>query len=226
MRGVEAADVEGRVGLGVAQRLRVLQAFGKGDPLRFHAREDVVAGAVEDAVDAIDAVADEALAQGLDDRNAAGDGPLDAQREPLGFGGLGQFEAAARQHCLVGGDDRLAGGERRLRRGQRRAALAADQLHEDVDVGAARERDGIVVPGEARQVDSAVAVSRSRAHARYDDRAAAAHLQAMLLALEQPDHGGSDGAETGDTDPQGRQHERRSEFMEGRDGHRRKALRP
>ncbi len=93
---------------------------------------------------------------------------------------------------------------------------AADQLHEDVDVGAARERDGIVVPGEARQVDSAVAVSRSRAHARYDDRAAAAHLQAMLLALEQPDHGGADGAETGDTDAQGRQHERRSEFMEGR----------
>ena len=30
MRGVEAADVEGRIGLGIAQPLRFLEAFGEG----------------------------------------------------------------------------------------------------------------------------------------------------------------------------------------------------
>ena len=50
--GVEAADVEGRVGLGVAEPLRVGQALGEGEALQLHARQDVVAGAVEDAGDA------------------------------------------------------------------------------------------------------------------------------------------------------------------------------
>ena len=33
VRGVEAADVEGRIGLGVAELLRLLQAVGEGQPL-------------------------------------------------------------------------------------------------------------------------------------------------------------------------------------------------
>ena len=55
--GVEAADVEGRVGLGIAEALRVGQAVLEGQALQLHARQDVVAGAVEDAVDARDRVA-------------------------------------------------------------------------------------------------------------------------------------------------------------------------
>ena len=52
VRGVEAADVEGRIGLGVAQRLRLRQHIAERAVLVGHRRQDVVAGAVEDAVDA------------------------------------------------------------------------------------------------------------------------------------------------------------------------------
>ena len=52
LRGVVALDVEGRIGLGIAEPLRLAQAIVEGDALLLHAREDVIAGAVEDAVDA------------------------------------------------------------------------------------------------------------------------------------------------------------------------------
>ena len=54
--GVEAADVEGRVGLGVALGLRLREHVGERAMLLLHLRQDVVAGAVEDAVDAADLV--------------------------------------------------------------------------------------------------------------------------------------------------------------------------
>ena len=54
MGGVEALDVESRVGFGIAQALRVLQAFLEGQAFELHAREDVIAGAVENAVEALD----------------------------------------------------------------------------------------------------------------------------------------------------------------------------
>ncbi len=60
--GVVALDVEGRVRLRVTQALRVREAFGEGQSLRLHSREDVVAGAVEDARDARDDVAGERFA--------------------------------------------------------------------------------------------------------------------------------------------------------------------
>ena len=60
------------IGLGIALRLRLLQHVGEGPALALHQRQDVVAGAVEDAVDAADVVALQALAHDLDDGNAAG----------------------------------------------------------------------------------------------------------------------------------------------------------
>ena len=52
VRGIEAADVEGRIGLGIAQLLRLLQHIAERAVLVGHGREDEIAGAVEDAVDA------------------------------------------------------------------------------------------------------------------------------------------------------------------------------
>ena len=57
-----AFDVEGRIGLGIAEPLRVLQAFVEGQALRLHPGQDVVAGAVEDAEDAGDGIAGHRLA--------------------------------------------------------------------------------------------------------------------------------------------------------------------
>ena len=61
VRGVEAADVEGRIGLGVALGLRLRQHVGERAVLALHLGQDVVAGAVEDAVDAAHLVGGERL---------------------------------------------------------------------------------------------------------------------------------------------------------------------
>ena len=50
--GVVAVDVERRIGLGIAEPLRVLKALGKRQAFLLHPGHDVIAGAVEDAVDA------------------------------------------------------------------------------------------------------------------------------------------------------------------------------
>ena len=55
-------------------------------PSSLHARQDVIAGAVEDAVDARERVADEPFAQRLDDRDAAGDRRLEIERHALALG--------------------------------------------------------------------------------------------------------------------------------------------
>ena len=73
LRRIMTFNVEGGVGLGVAEPLRLLQAVGKGKLLLLHARQDVIAGAVEDAVDARQRIARQALAQGLYDRDGAAD---------------------------------------------------------------------------------------------------------------------------------------------------------
>ena len=81
MRGVDAVDVEARIGLGIAELLRLGQHLGEFAPALAHRRQDVVRGAVEDAVNPRHAVAGEALAQCLDDRDAAGDRGLEGERD-------------------------------------------------------------------------------------------------------------------------------------------------
>ena len=65
VRGIDPVDVGGRVGLRITQLLRLLEHGGEVPRLAglhglVHRRHDVVAGAVQDAVDAADAVAREA----------------------------------------------------------------------------------------------------------------------------------------------------------------------
>jgi hypothetical protein len=73
VRRIDAFDVEGRVGLGITQRLRFLQHDREVEALGAHLRQDEVGRAVDDAGDPLDAVRGQALAQRLDDRDAAGD---------------------------------------------------------------------------------------------------------------------------------------------------------
>src|SRR4029079_3927385 len=95
----------------IPQLLRLAQAVLERDALLFHTREDVVAGAVEDAVDAGERVAVEPLAQRLHDRDAAGDRSLEIERRALPLGERRELVAVGRQQCLVGGPPRLARGE-------------------------------------------------------------------------------------------------------------------
>src|SRR5262249_36602312 len=104
-------DVEGRIGLRIAESLRLAQAILERDALLLHARGVVIAGAVEDAVDAGERIAVEPLAQRLHDRDAAGDRRLEIERRALPLGERREPVAVGRQQRLVGGHDWLASGE-------------------------------------------------------------------------------------------------------------------
>src|SRR5262245_26369394 len=101
MGTVEAADVGGWISLGIDEPLRRLPAWRKRQPLLIHARQDVVAGAVEDAVDAGNLAAAQPLAQRLHDRDAAGHGRFKAECRVALLGEPRQRSAVTREQCLV-----------------------------------------------------------------------------------------------------------------------------
>ncbi len=151
--GVEALDVEGRIGLGIAEALGILETVGERQLLLLHAGEDVVAGAVEDAVDAREGIAGEPLAQRLHDRDRAADRRLEIERDAVLLGERRELEAVLGEQRLVGGDDRFASRQRGLDRALRRIALPAHQLDEDVDLGVGCERDGVGDPTRLRAAE-------------------------------------------------------------------------
>ncbi len=77
--GIVAVDVERRIGLGIAKTLRVLQALGERQSFLFHTGQDVIAGAVEDAIDAIDVGTGETFAQRFDHGDRSANGRLEIQ---------------------------------------------------------------------------------------------------------------------------------------------------
>jgi hypothetical protein len=141
--GVDAFDVEGRVGFGIAQRLRFLQHLGEGQALVAHLGKDEVGGAVDDAGQPLDAVGREAFAQRLDDGDAAGNGGFEGDHHALLLRGGEDLIAMHGQQRLVGGDHVLAvfdGLEHQLLG----HAVAADQFDDDVDLGVGDDGEGVV----------------------------------------------------------------------------------
>ena len=206
MRRVEAADIEGGVGFRITELLRLGETFAKGNLLRLHAGEDVIAGAVEDAVDARDLIAGEAVAQGLDDRNAAGNRRLEAERHALGLGEPGEMKPVLGDQRLVGGDDGFAVAERRLDRSIGHAIRAADQFDEDIDVGRARQSHGIAEPVKAGEIEVARLVAALRRDRGDSDLTPRSRRQSGGLTVEKLDERGADSAKTGDAKAQGRRH--------------------
>ena len=132
--GINALDVEGRIGLGVAQRLRLGQYFRKVAALLTHRGQDEIGGAVDDARHPFDAVAGQPFADRLDDWDAAGHRRLEADHHPGGAGGGENLVAVLGDQRLVGGDDVLAVGQRPQRQAPRRL-VAAHQFDDDRDLG-------------------------------------------------------------------------------------------
>ena len=194
LRSVVALDVEGRIGLGIAEPLRLAQAILERDALLLHAREDVIAGAVEDAVDAGERIAVEPFAQRLHDRDAAGDRRLEIERHTLALGERRKLVAMRRQQRLVGCHHRFAGGERGLDRTLGRVPCSADHFHQDVDAGIAGKLHRIGGPAHLFQIDRALLAARTRAHGDDLDRAPAARDELVALALQKLDHGRADSA--------------------------------
>ena len=200
--GVDALDVEGRVGLGVAARLRLGEDVGELAPGVAHLGEDEVAGAVDDARHPQDAVAGEPLAQGLDDRDAAGDGGLEGDHDAAALRRLEDLVAVQGDEGLVGGDDVLAA----LDRGQHQLARrigAADELDDDVDRGVLDERARVAVHGDAlgRAGPRPRGVAHRRAH--HLDGAARAAGDLVGVATQHRHGAAADRAEAEQADPHG-----------------------
>src|SRR5688572_3227208 len=114
MGGIMAFNVEGRIGLGIAEPLRIRETVLEADAFRFHARQDVVARTVQDAEDTADLVSRQRLAKRLDDGNATSYGRLIVEEKTVFLGNCRKFNAVLGKKSLVGCYDMLAGLKRCL----------------------------------------------------------------------------------------------------------------
>ena len=201
VRGVVAVDVERVVGLGVPEALGFREYVLELEALRVHAREDVVAGAVDDAVDGKDAVGDEALAQRADDGYAAGDAGLEQQVALVLVRDLEEFRAALGQQGLVGGDDVLAALQRELGELERLRG-AADELDDDVEVGVGDELAPVGRGELGGHADLLGALGAADGDLVDANLRAGALAQQVGLRLEAFPHAGADGAKSGQADAQ------------------------
>jgi hypothetical protein len=133
-RRVGAADVVGRVRLGVAELLGADQHVGVVGAGRRHLAEDEVGGPVDDPEDLGDLARREALLDHADNRHHPGDRGLEAKLDPGRAGGVEQLVAVLGDQLLVGGDHvaALAQGAQHVVAGR---VGAADQLDQDLRVG-------------------------------------------------------------------------------------------
>ena len=155
---VEAADVESGIRLGVAEPLRLGETDVERQVVGLHPGKDVVAGTVEDAGNAPDRVADQALAQRLDDRDAAADSRLEKELPRVRLGQRRQPQPVRGEHRLVGGDHREAPRQSRLDRLECDAIGPADQLDEHVDSGGGGHRRRILEEARATEIEAALAL--------------------------------------------------------------------
>ena len=152
---VKAVDVERGIGLGVAELLRVLEDDVEGKPLVLHPREDVVAGAVENAVDRLDLVARETFAQDADDRDAAANRRAKVYVDVVLRRRLENLVTIFREQLLVRCDYALAAVER-FKDKCLGDARAANCLDDDVDSGISEDAFRVCSENAVGDIDAAV----------------------------------------------------------------------
>ena len=197
--GVPTGDVEGGIGFGEAFVLGFLEGILVAEAGLGHAGEDVVAGAVDDAVDGDDVIADEAFLEDLNDGDATGDGGFEVDGHAAFLGEGEEFLAAFGEQGFVAGDDDFFGAESGA---DEFVSLggATDEFNDDLDVGIGDE----VAPvgGEAFGGDVDVAGAGEIADSDFFDLdiSPGALGDEGAVAVEVFVDARSDVAETGETD--------------------------
>ena len=138
---VPTVDVGARVRLGVAQLLRFPQRGVERHAARFHAREDVVAGSVQDSRESRNRRSPASpCRRPMDDRNAARDGRLEPELHvpPLARAASRSPPPCAMTCLLAVTTDLPASSARRIQ--PVAGSSSADQLHHDVRVRARARR--------------------------------------------------------------------------------------
>ena len=162
VRGVEAADVKGRIGLRIAKPLSFAEADLEREIVGLHARQDVVASAVENAGNPLNRVPGQALAERLDDGYAAADRGLEEQLRARSLGKRRELEAMRGEHRLVRCDDGRPARQRGLDGVERDALGAADQFDENVDVGGGGKLRCVGEVDRAAEIDPPVILCGGR----------------------------------------------------------------
>ena len=135
--GVRARDVLARIGLCVAEALRL------GDRVRvsragLHPREDEIRRAVHDPEHVVDVVHHERLAQNLDHGNGGADAGFEAKLHSRFPRPCGRARPSTGDQLLVGGDNRLA-GPKELQDVLSRWVDASHHLGDECDCGIAHD---------------------------------------------------------------------------------------
>ena len=203
MRGVVAVDVEAVVGLGKSEPLGLRQRFAELEALFVHPREDVVARAVNDAVNGQDAVGNEAFPQGADDRNAAGDARLKEKMPLVPERRLEKFRAASSKKCLVRGDDVLAVLQCGLDELEG-LGRAANQLDDDIEIGIGHELAPIGDGDFLRDDDFLRAPGPPHGNLIDANLRSGPLAQEVFLRLEPTPDAGAHGAKTSQTNTKNR----------------------
>src|SRR6202022_3541517 len=108
VRGVETADVVGRIGFRIARGLRLRYRLLQGKSGGSHATEHVVRRAVDDRRDTFDAVRLQVGAEGADQRNPPADRRLEVKVHVFLGRQVEELRTVLRHHDLVRGDDVLS----------------------------------------------------------------------------------------------------------------------
>ncbi len=203
MGGVIAFDVESRIGFGITEALSFLQAIGKGQAFLLHLGEDVVAGAVHDAVDARDRVACQGFTQRLDDRDAAGNGRFEVQERALLLRNRRKLDAVIGKQRLVGGHHMETTGKSGANSGICSPFSTADQLDEHVDIGLFGQFFRAFVPGDAGQIDATVLRAITRRNCRNRNRSSAGDCKFIAFLPDDANKRGTNGAQARNADFEG-----------------------
>jgi hypothetical protein len=206
MRRVIAVDVEGWIGLGIAEALGFLEAGLEGKLLPLHAGQDVITGAVHDAVDARHRVAGQRFPERLDDRDTTSDRRFEIEDRALFLGKRGEFHAMLGQQRLVGSHHMQAAIERRLDRRIGRIAGAAHQFDEEVDAGMLCHFHGIVIPFEPGNIDATVAVAIACRDGHDLDRPPTGHGEHIVPLSQNADQRSANSSQTCNADFKGISH--------------------
>jgi hypothetical protein len=183
--------------------LRLAEALGEGQTLRLHPVQNVVAGAVQDAIDALDGITGQSLVQGLDDRYSARDRSL-GQRDALLLGERGEPQAVLGEQRLIGRDKGFARAERGFRRRECGAFPAPDQFDEKIDAWGPRQSHAFVETSEAGKIDPSLLALWQTDTPVIAICPAGPARQRLRLPDKQGDDRSANGAETGNPDAQGR----------------------
>ena len=199
--GIDAVDIKARISLGETELLRFGEDVFEGAAGIAHLSENVVTGAIENAVDPLDSVRRQSLAEGLEDRDTTGNRGLAIKRHAGFFGQQSQFIAVVGDQCLVGGDDMLAGGERFLGQGLGDAVGTADQFDHDINVVGPGQIKRVVVPAISVERHASVTALGACRNAGDFDRHASAPGKDVGVVADHLDGRRADGAEARDPDP-------------------------